>query len=273
MPPSIPRLADHLPELCEFVQGLARRIEVGELQDSNDLRRQITAFYSIGRSHAIERVAPGWKSMAAYAEGATRNHITEVMIALQLLPEYRRASDDLQARMEWAVLYHDVGKQVISGQRDALHGFRGGTLAARALPAVGFPATDAYASLIDPWSRTVLEATTAAADGKGLVQDNGRLPEIVDGIERMFGADSAAAQIVQTVMLHQSLNVVPEWPNPGSVSEAELARCIRPSLVPLLEAMMLVDSDAWQLFDPASKARFRASTLAVFAALRGHLHG
>ena len=70
------------------------------------------------------------------------------------------------------------------------------------------------------------------------------------------------------MLLHQSLNVVPEWPNPGSLAEADLAPCIRPALLPLLEAMMLVDSDAWQLFDPASKAKFRESTLAAFANVR-----
>jgi hypothetical protein len=101
-----------------------------------------------------------------------------------------------------------------------------------------------------------------------MIQDNRELPEILQGSERLFGAGSGAALIVQAVLLHQSLNVVPDWPNPGSVTEAELARCIRPSLLPLLEAMMLVDSDAWQLFDPASKAKFRESTLAVFATLR-----
>jgi len=31
---------------------------------------------------------------------------------------------------------------------------------------------------------------------------------------------------------------------------------------------MLVDSDAWQIFDPVSKAKFRKSTLAVFASVR-----
>jgi len=70
------------------------------------------------------------------------------------------------------------------------------------------------------------------------------------------------------VMLHQSLNVVPEWPNPGSLSEPELPQCIRPELLPLLEALMLVDSDAWQLFDPASRTKFRRSTLAVFSDVR-----
>jgi hypothetical protein len=71
------------------------------------------------------------------------------------------------------------------------------------------------------------------------------------------------------VLLHQSLNVVPEWPNPGSLADAEARLCISRTLLPLLEAMMLVDSDAWQLFDPASKARFRQSTLEVFANVRG----
>jgi hypothetical protein len=55
------------------------------------------------------------------------------------------------------------------------------------------------------------------------------------------------------------------------VAEAELARCISPALLPLLEAMMLVDSDAWQLFRPDDKVKFRASTLAVFATVRAQL--
>jgi hypothetical protein len=32
--------------------------------------------------------------------------------------------------------------------------------------------------------------------------------------------------------------------------------------------MMLVDSDAWQLFEPESKATYRSSTLDVFASVR-----
>ncbi len=84
----------------------------------------------------------------------------------------------------------------------------------------------------------------------------------------LFGAGTPATLIVQAVLLHQSLNVVPEWPNPASLSEAEFSCCLYPALLPLLEAVMLVDSDAWQLFDPISKAKFRQSTLAVFAQVR-----
>jgi hypothetical protein len=273
MPATLPQLQDHLPELCDFSGVQARAIEAGELRDGNALAARIRDFYTAERTESIERVAPGWRDMAEYADGATRNHITQVMIALQLLPEYRRASEDLRSMMEWTVLHHDLGKQVIGGQRDALHAFRGATMAARALPGVGFQVSATYAAGLEPWTRLVLDASVAAPDGKGMVQDNRALPEILRGSERLFGAGSAAALIVQAVLLHQSLNVVPDWPNPGSLTEAELAPHIRPSLLPLLEAMMLVDSDAWQLFDPGSKAKFRRSTLAVFATLRGLVSG
>jgi len=268
MAPTIPRLEDHLPQLLEFVRTLAGQIESGELPDGNALMQRLRDFYTPDRMQAIEVIAPGWQEMAAAADGATLNHITQALIALHLLPEYRQAGPHLQAMMEWTVLYHDLGKQVIAGQRDALHAFRSATMAARTLPSVGFPVNATYPGTLDPWTRLVLGASVTAPDGKGRIQDNRALPEILQGIDRLFGPDSAAALIVQAVLLHQSLNVVPEWPNPGSLTDTDVQRCIRPALVALLEAMMLVDSDAWQLFDPASKAKYRASTLSVFVDVR-----
>jgi hypothetical protein len=268
MQATIPRLEEHLPDLFEFVRTLARQIEMGELQDGEELALRFRDFYTPRRMSAIETVAPGWQEMAAHADGATLNHITQALIALQLLPEYRQASRHMQALMEWSELYHDVGKQVIGGQRDSLHAFRSATMAARALPRLGFLASDAYAGELDSWTRRALGASVAAPDGRGSIPDNRAVPEIVQGIERLFGAGSAAALIVQAVLLHQSLNVVPEWPNPASLTEAEVPHCIRPELLPLLEAVMLVDSDAWQLFDSPSKVKFRQCTLAVFADVR-----
>jgi hypothetical protein len=268
MEATIPHLNDRLPDLLDFVRMLARQIEAGELRDGQELVRHFRDFYDADRMATIESVAPGWQDMAAYADRATLHHITQAMIALQLLPEYRQAATQPRALMEWIVLYHDLGKQVIGGQRDALHAFRSAAMATRTLPKVGFPTGESYRAGLDRWTRLVLGASVAAPDGKGLVQDNRALPAILQGLEDLFGAGSAASLIVQAVLLHQSLNVVPEWPNPGSLTEAELPHCIGPELIPLLEAMMLVDSDAWQLFDPASKAKFRRSTLAVFANVR-----
>jgi hypothetical protein len=265
---SIPRLEDQLPELSAFVRASARQIEAGELRDSHELILRIRDFYTADQMDAVEHVAPGWRDMSAYADGATLHHVTQALIVLQLLPEYRQAPPSLRALMEWIELYHDLGKQAISGQRDALHAFRGATMVARTLPRAGFCAGNAHAAEIDAWTRLVLGAAVAAPDGKGLIQDNRALPVILHGIERLFGAGSAAALIVEAVLLHHSLNVVPEWPNPASLTEAEIPFCIRPSLLPLLECVMLVDSDAWQLFDTASRRKFRQSTLDVFAAAR-----
>ncbi len=268
MEATIPRLEDQLPDLLEFVRTLARQIEAGEIQDGDALVARIRYFYTAERMAAIETVAPGWKEMAAYADGTTLHHVTQVLIALQLLPEYRQASQHLQALMEWSVLYHDLGKQVIAGQRDALHAFRSAAMAARTLPGSGFITSAAYPATLEPWSRLVLGASVATPDGKGSMQDNRALPEVLRGIDQLFGPGSAAALIVQAALLHQSLNVVPEWPNPGSLTEAQVPACIRPDLIALLEGLMLADSDAWQLFEPDKKAKFRESTLAVFAVVR-----
>jgi hypothetical protein len=265
---TIPRLDDQLPDLLEFARNLARQIEAREILDGDALGVRIRNFYTAEQTAAIETVVPGWQEMAAYADGTTLHHVTQVLIALQLLPEYRQASGYLQALMEWSVLYHDLGKQVIAGQRDALHAFRSATMAARTLPRLGFPVSDDYPTTLEPWCRLTLGASVATPDGKGSMQDNRALPAVLRGIEQLFGAGTAAALIVQAALLHQSLNVVPEWPNPGSLTEAQVPACIRPELIPLLEGLMLADSDAWQLFEPEKKAKFRGSTLAVFAAVR-----
>jgi hypothetical protein len=180
----------------------------------------------------------------------------------------RQAEAPLRAMMEWSVLFHDIGKQVVAGTRDAVHAVRSAALTARALPRLGFGCMNDHALVVEPWVDLVLGASVPALDGKGLVQDYRPLPQILEGSERLFGERSAAALIVQAVLLHQSLNVVPEWPNAASLTDVQVGACISPALVPLLEGLMLVDSDAWQLFQPERKAQFRQSTLATFATVR-----
>ena len=273
MEPTLPRLEDHLPDLLDHVRALAAEIAGGQLQRGDELVQRNRDFYTTGRMAAIESVAPGWQDMATQADGATLNHVTQVLISLHLLPEYRQAEQRLQALMEWSVLYHDLGKQVVGGQRDALHAFRSATMAARSLPKLGLSGSAVDPAGLSHWTGRVLGASVAAPDGKGLLQDNRQLPEILAGLEQLFGAGSPVALIVQAVMLHQSLSVVPEWPNPGSLAETEIPRCIRPALVPVLEGLMLADSDAWQLFEPVSKAKYRDSTLAAFAEVRRVIGG
>ena len=72
---------------------MARQIEAGELHDGDALTQHFRDFYTTDQIRAIEVIAQGWQDMAAFADGAM---------------------------LEWTVLYHDLGKQVIAGQRDAL---------------------------------------------------------------------------------------------------------------------------------------------------------
>jgi len=245
----ISQFAARLTELFEFIGTQARAIDAGVLQDGAKLQRRIRDFYTAGRLEAIENMAPGWQKMAAYSDGATLIHVSQAIIALQLLPEYRQAEAPLRAMMEWSVFFHDIGKQVVAGTRDAVHAFRSAALTARALPLLGFGCMNCHALVVEPWVDLVLGASVAALDGKGLVQDYRPLPQILEGSGRLFGERSAASLIVQAVLLHQSLNVVPEWPNAASLTDVQVGACISPALVPLLEGLMLADSDAWQ-FEP-----------------------
>ncbi len=58
---------------------------------ATQLLQRLRDFYTADRMQAIEAVAPGWQAMAAYADRATLHHITQVLIALERLPEYRQA--------------------------------------------------------------------------------------------------------------------------------------------------------------------------------------
>ena len=104
----------------------------------------------------------------------------------------------------------------------------------------------------------MLGASIAAPDGKGLIQDNRALPEILQGLEQLFGAGSAASLIVQASHVAPVLERGAGMAEPRQPDRRRSPRFASDlTLIPLLEAIMLVDSDAWQLFDSASKAKFR----------------
>lgn len=91
MEASIPQFADRLAALSAFVRAQAGQIERGLLQEGQTLDRRIRDFCTGDRMDAIERVVPGWQTMAAFADCATLVHVVRAMIALQLLPEFRTA--------------------------------------------------------------------------------------------------------------------------------------------------------------------------------------
>ena len=132
----------------------------------------------------------------------------------------------------------------------------------------GFPVTGDYQSGFQAWAQLTEAASRLDADGIERIQDNRRLPEILAGIDQMFGHNSATALVVKTILLHFSIDTCSDWPQVAPLSDAEISRYIDLEFLPYLEIMMLVDSDAWALFDPDDKAKMRAETLDVFQEVR-----
>jgi len=79
----------YLPELFALVESLSRQVENGVLTDWPEFTCQAKNFYTPERMDEIERVLPGWKRMAKFADGITLVHVTSALVALLQLPEYR----------------------------------------------------------------------------------------------------------------------------------------------------------------------------------------
>lgn len=255
----LPELESHLPHLMDFVRTLAEAARTGTITAWPQFIERVRTFYTPAEMTAIEQVVPGWAKMASYADQTTLIHVTSVLAALPQCPEYQTATPDQQRLMEWIALYHDVAKEARPGQRDQIHGFRSAALTGKALPGVGFPVMAAYAEGIDSWFRLTDLAVTPDS-----CQNNRKLPEIMIGIDRLFGEDTPAALVVKGVLLHMSINVLREWPQAAPLSDDEIRRYVSPSLVPLLKVMMLVDNDAWAFFNPQTKHQHQQETRSVF---------
>ena len=125
--------------------------------------------------------------MASYGNGLTLVHVTCVFLGLFMLPEFQRMNEKQQQLAKWIALFHDLEKEVHAGRRDRQHGFRSAVSAARSLPKLGFAVTEEYQELIDAWSELTFSAIKKVEKFSEPIQDNQKLPEILAGIEKMFG--------------------------------------------------------------------------------------
>jgi hypothetical protein len=267
-----PRIHTRLPEMMAFVSDLAQDYESGHIPSWQMMDEKVHAFFTPDMLDEVNAIAPGWREMSSYDHGVTLVHVMCAFTGLLTSPEYHQALRAQQELMKWIVLFHDLAKEVRNGQRDFTHAFRSAAKTGAILPRVGFAATAEYGSLIDGW--IVLTDTAITKRGKTSpvrVQDNSKLPEILDGIERLFGHTSPATLIVKTVLLHLSINVIEEWPQPAPLTETEIRQYVDTELFPLVRMMMLADNDGWTLFDQATKERYRQETLAVFRELEPFL--
>lgn len=242
-------------EFDQFILSLVDDYNMGRLNSWDALDEKVKTFYTPERMDGIEAKAPGWKKMASYSDGITLTHVTCVFLGLFMLPEFKSLSDEQQQLAKWIVLLHDIDKVHVRGKRDTMHAFRSGVVAANILPKLGFPVSEEYPEMIRSWSDLTTNAFTLGDGDSAPKPDNHKLPEILSGIERLFGKDTPAALIVMTALLHISLNIDINYPTPSPLTDMEIKEHISLTLLPLLKVMMLSDTEGWSLFEPEVRER------------------
>lgn len=254
-------------ELNQFILTLVDEYKMGDIKSWEALDERVKDFFTSEQIEMIDSKAPSWKKMASYSDGITVTHVTCVFLGMFMLPEFQSLSQEQQQIAKWIILFHDIDKFHIRGKKDVMHAFHSAVIAAKDLPGLGFPITDKYHELIDQWSELTYNASVDIGGGVAPKPDNGKLPEILTGINKLFGENSPAALIVKTTLLHISLNVDINYPTPSPLTVVEAERYIDPALFPLLRVMMLSDNEGWSMFYPETRARQRNDTLKVFAHL------
>jgi hypothetical protein len=197
----MPLFEAYLPDLNGFIHELVRLYKEGGISSWDDLEEKVNIFFTPQRMEQMEFVAPGWQKMASYSGGVTLVHVMCVFLGLFMLPEYQNLSQKQKQLANWIVLFHDVEKVHDKNMKDLTHGFRGGALAARTLNRLGFAHKKEYDRLFMAWSELVSKATIKPYDSSDDIQDNSKLPEIMEGIKKMFGENTPAALVTKGVVL------------------------------------------------------------------------
>jgi hypothetical protein len=258
-----PVFDDCFSNLNQFILELVQAYEMGKINSWDDLEEKAHTYFTLERIEHMESVVPGWQKMASYSGGITVVHVMCVFLGLFMLPEFQNLTSQQQQLAKWIVLFHDVEKAHIRGKKDTTHAFRSAASTARRLPHLGFAVRKEYDHLIASWSEFTSSAIKTSADFPEPVQDNDNLPEILSGLERMFGKDTPATLIVKSVLFHMSINVVSDWPQAAPLTGEEIKRYITNNLEPLLKVMMLADNEGWGLFS-SERQQQRTETQKVF---------
>jgi hypothetical protein len=258
-----PRFDDCFPDLNQCILELVEDYESGTIKSWDDLEEKVNTYFTPQRMEQMESVMPGWQKMASYSDGITLVHVACVFLGLFMLPEFQNLTSKQQQMAKWTVLFHDVEKAHIRGKKDTTHAFRSAVSTARQLPHLGFAVREEYDHLIASWIEFTSLAIKTSADFPEPIQDNDKMPEILSGLERMFGEEAPATLIVKCVLFHMSVNVVSDWPQAAPLTEEEIKRYITNNLEPLLKVMMLADNEGWVLFS-TERQQQRIETLEVF---------
>jgi len=253
-----------LPDLNKSILELIKDYRAGKINSWEELEERVNAFFTPERMDEVESIVPGWRRMACSSDGVTLVHVMCVFLGLGMLPEFQNLSPEQQQLAKWIVLFHDVEKAHVRDKKDRTHAFRSAVLAAGRLKTLGFITTEEHESLLDSWSELTASAVTKLDESSDYIQDNRKLPSIVEGIGRMFGENTPATLITEGVLLHMSIDVVEDYPQAAPLRDEEIKRYVNTDLVPLLKVMMLADNEGWVMFYPEDRLKQRNQTLKVF---------
>lgn len=263
-----PSFDETLPFLNQFILELVDGYRTEEIKSWDDLDERVKNFFTTERMKLTEKLVPGWIKMASYSDGITLTHVICVFLGVYMLPEFQALTSEQQQIAKWIVMFHDLDKFHIRGKKDTMHAFRSGVLTAQTLPILGFPITEQYNGLLGSWRELTLHANIESPSDIASIPDNQKLPEILMGIDQLFGRNAPASLITKTVLLHISLSVDPHYPTPAPLTDTEVKHFISPKLLPLLRVMMMGDNDGWSLFDTEIRKRQYEDAIEAFEKVR-----
>lgn len=261
----IPQAMHELPELMTFIQQMKQDYERGIVRDWDKFSQLVRRWYTPERQEAIDDIVMGWMKMSSYADEQTLIHLTAALIALLTLPQYQALSPEDQNLALWIILYHDVAKEARHGKRDHTHAFRSAGVCGKGLVRQGKFVSTIDENALRDWFYVTQIARMYSTMYQDNIPDNRQLPEIMMGIDTLFGGrDTPAGLIICGVLFHMSFDVVDEYPQSAPLTNDEIQVYISPTLLPLLKVMMLTDNKAWALFDAQRTQLHTQQTLHEF---------
>ena len=267
-----PTIAEYFPAYVALIQNLASDIEAGQLREWDKFQKRVLRFFSPSKMLYFESKLPGWERMASYQDGVTLVHETAALTSLCMRQEYKSADPQTRVLIEWIVLFHDISKIARRGWRDHTHALRSAAMAGLQLPRLGFALNDPDVEKLNYWVELTNHAIMSDFHTGEPLPNKQEYPAILAGINHIYGMDTPPALIIKGVLFHMAINVVADYPQVNPLTDQEIRSFISKDLFPLLRLMMLVDNDAWSLFEPETRQKYNQQTQQVFTRLSRMLH-
>lgn len=239
---------EKLPDFWNLSKRIAFDLQAGRFSNRDSLIQQIRPLLEQNFVESMDKVITGWKTIATLHEGETALHTLLVFAICLNLPEYTLADNQTRIEIEWAALLHDLDKKI--SRQDTAHPFRSAAVVAQSMPKLGFTLLPSIKETdLETWSNLVMSAQRP--DGKRMIHDHSALKEIIDGIYTCWGNGTSASRVLKTVLLHQSLPTLSEWTNAVLLTDEELSFALTLDDMKVLGALMIADSDSWNIFSEA----------------------